>query len=269
MRVCRVAVFTALAGLLATGRASAAGVSLAYEVRYGPITLVEARATTRLDGERYESSNEMHTVGVIGLLFPWTAESHTSGAVHGAAFAPASHWSRGQFRGVDRSVAIAYGPDGAVSARVAPDADDDARDAVPSEAQQATIDPLTAGLAMATSECRGTLRIFDGRRRYDMQLTDQGDAAVPSRAAIYRGAAHRCRAVIVPFAGFARRDTAADERPTQLDTWTAVPRAGCMAVPVYLELSAPRGTLGIPLVSAEPLPADDAAAGGEMPRAAR
>jgi len=248
----------AVALLALPGLAGASGVSLEYEVRYGPLTLIEARSTTRFDGDSYESSNEMHTVGVIGLLFPWTAESHTSGATQGAAFTPSRHWSHGQFRGVDRRVAIDYAPDGAVRARVDPDADADARDTVPIEQQQSTIDPLTAGLVMAASNCAGTLHIFDGRRRYDMLLGDQGEAAVPSGGGIYHGMARHCRATIIPFAGFARRDTQEDERPTQLDSWTAVPRPGLVPVPVYLELRAPRGTLGIPLTAARSLdaPAD-------------
>jgi hypothetical protein len=231
---------------------AATGVVLDYEVRYGPLQILALRNTSRLQGGRYEARSEMRTVGMIGMLFPWTAGSSTNGRGQGAALLPELHRAEGAFRGVTRSVAIEYGGDGAVSVQVAPSAESDERDPVPPELQQGTIDPLTAGLAAVASGCAGTLRVFDGRRRYDMALSDQGEAEVPeSSHTIYQGRARRCRATITPLAGFWRRNQAQEDyRPSLLDAWIAAPKPDVMPVPVYLELTAPRGTVGIYLSAA-------------------
>jgi hypothetical protein len=154
-------------------------------------------------------------------------------------------------------VAIDYGGDGKVSIDVTPPPDSDERDPVPAALQQHTIDPLTAGLAAVNSGCQGTLRVFDGRRRYDMVLSDRGEAEVPSsRHNIYTGRARLCRVSITPLAGFWRKNVQEDYRPSQLDAWIASPAAGLIPVPVYLELTAPRGTLGIHLSAARAIDED-------------
>jgi len=235
------------------------GVALDYEVRFGPLQILAIRNTTRLHDDHYEATSEMRTVGMVAWLFPWTAEATTSGRGSGAALTPDRHRAHGAIRGTARSVAIEYGRDGLVTAEVTPPADLDERDPVPAALQQSTIDPLTAGLAAVTSGCAGTLRVFDGRRRYDMVLADQGEAEVPpSSHALYQGLARRCRATITPVAGFWRRSAQEDYRPSLLDSWIAAPRPGLLPVPVYLELTAPRGTVGIYLSAASAL-ADDGA----------
>jgi hypothetical protein len=227
------------------------GVALDYQVRYGPLQILEMHNTTRISDGRYEARSEMRTVGMVSLLFPWTASSSTNGRGSGTALTPEAHRTRGELRGTARSVAIDYSGDGNVTTAVTPAADSDERDPVPAALQQHTIDPLTAGLAAVNSGCQGRLRVFDGRRRYDMVLTDRGEAEVPSSSHnIYKGRARLCRVSIAPLAGFWRRNVQEDYRPSQLDAWVAVPAPGVIPVPVYLELTAPRGTLGIHLSGA-------------------
>jgi hypothetical protein len=126
--------------------------------------------------------------------------------------------------------------------------------------QQRTVDPLTATLSALTLHCRGTVPVFDGRRRYDIRLTDLGDTDVPpSGSPLYSGRARRCRSEIIPLAGFWRVEPNQDERPTRLDYWIAAPKAGLPPVPVYLELSAPRGTLSIHLTALAAATQGDAA----------
>jgi hypothetical protein len=244
----------ALCLLLLPASVLAEGVALDYEVRYGPLTILEMRTTATLDDAGYETSSEVRTVGVVGMLFPWTAGATTRGARAAAVFRPRSHRSHGEYRGTQRRVEIDY-DDAAVQARVEPPAETDARETVPAAAQQDTIDPLTASLAAIESGCGGTLRIFDGRRRYDLALEDQGEAALPDgHGGIYSGAARHCRGRILPYAGFWRATAREDERPAQLDVWIAPPRPGLRPVPVHMQLSAPRGTLGFHLTDARRVP---------------
>jgi hypothetical protein len=249
--------------LLVTPGAAAAdsGAVLEYAVRYGPLQVLEMQTTTRFEGDRYHASTDVRTVGIVAALFPWRASSDSRGLRSGGDMRPQRYHTSGEYRGRQRLAQLDYDSAGGVRAHIDPPAAADDRDAVPDALQRDTIDPLTAGLSAVLSGCRGALRVFDGRRRYDLTLTDLGDADTPaSRHTLYSGRARHCRATIQPLAGFWRSEPRHDERPTQVDAWIAAPRPGVLPVPVYLELSAPRGTLAIHLAAAEPLGVSPASA---------
>jgi len=230
-----------------------------YEVRYGPLTVLTLRATSELGSGRYRSTSEMRTVGMVGYLFPWHSSATSEGRYDETGPRPSSYRSQGEYRGQRRMVALDYSEGGTVVTVAEPPADSDFRDAVPSELQQQTVDPLSATLSLAATPCHGTQHVFDGRRRYDVQLTDLGDATVPAAGQqLYRGRARRCRGEIRVLAGFWRVESHHDERPSRIDFWVAAPRPDLPLVPVYVELSSPLGTLSIPLAAirraSEPVP---------------
>ncbi len=227
-------------------------VTLRYDVRWGPLTILSLDTTIDVGDTTYRSTTAMRTEGVVALAFPWKATAESSGIRDGATLAPRRHRADGEYRGEHRRVRIEYADDGAVDTQVEPPPDDDARDRVPPEMQRATLDPITASLAAAGRPCTGTLPVFDGRRRYDMRFEDMGPADVePARRAIYAGPARRCRATIVAKSGFWRSDPRDSEAPTTLDYWIAAPSTDVGPVPVYLELSGARGTLAIHLTTIE------------------
>jgi hypothetical protein len=244
-------------GALASARAAAgdAGAALQYAVRYGPLQVLELRTTTRFDGERYHASSDLRTVGIVAALFPWSSSSDSSGVRSDGAMRPQRYHSSGEYRGRARVAQLDYDSGGSIRAQVEPPPEQDDRDPVPAALQEGTIDPLSATMSAVLSGCRGQLRVFDGRRRYDLSLTDLGDTDTPSsRYTLYSGRSRHCRAAIEPLAGFWRSEPRHDERPTQIDFWVAPPKPGLLAVPVYLEITAPRGTLAVHLASAEALP---------------
>ena len=202
--------------------------------------MVALRATTETGDGRYRTTTAAKTVGIAGVIFPWHASATTEGRIGAGGFQPIAHRSSGEYRGQGRSVVMDYDGAGAVVAAIEPLAADDYRDAVPVTLQQDTVDPLTATLIALASHCHGTVRVFDGRRRYDIQLADEGEGEVPgSRGAVYAGPARRCRSQIRPIAGFWRTGPQHDERPSHLDAWVASPRAALPPIPVYLELLQP------------------------------
>jgi hypothetical protein len=251
-----VLVIAALLGTAVAARASQPGAVLDYEVRYGPLQVLALRTTARFDGDRYRATTDVRTVGVVAVFFPWQAASDSDGIRNDGTMRPLRFRTSGEYRGTLRLAEIDYETPDQPRVRLDPPAERDDRDPVPVALQHATIDPLTAGLAAVSSKCSGTLRVFDGRRRYDLQLNDLGDAETPpSRHTRYGGRARHCRAVVQPLAGFWRSEPRHDERPTHVDFWIAAPRPDVLPVPVYLEVSAPRGTLAVHLSGLEPLPA--------------
>lgn len=247
MAVGRAAVLLAC---LACAAEAAPGIRLRYDVRWGPLRLLTMETTLRVDDATYRTSTRLQTVGLLDTLFPWRAESSTEGVR--APLRPRHHRSDGRFRGEVRSVDIAYADDGAVQARVEPPSTEEAREIVPEALRQGTVDPLTATLAALDRGCRGTVPVFDGRRRYDLQLEDRGEATVPSGHGIYDGTARRCHAVVTPLGGFWRDDPREAGTPTTLDLFVAAPDPALAPVPVYIELAGHRGTLRIQLTALEP-----------------
>ena len=250
------ALLAAAVALTASSAGAESAMTTEYDVRYGPLTVLSLRATTESADSRYRTTTEAQTVGMVAMIFPWHASATTEGQLEASGFRPLTHRSSGEYRGQRRSVVIEYGVGGAVVAAVEPPAADDYREAVPVALQQETVDPLTATLSALASQCRGTIPVFDGRRRYDMALTDLGEADVPrSRGAAYAGPARHCRSEMRPIAGFWQAEPRQDERPARLDSWVASPRPDLPPIPVYLELSNHRGTLSILLTGVGGAPA--------------
>lgn len=243
------------AALATTVAAQDGGVVLDYDVHYGVLPIMTIHTTTEIDRSQYRARSEMRTVGAVRLLFPWSASSVASGARTDGELRPALYRSIGEYRGERRLAEITYAGDGTVQARSDPPPDEDDREPVARDLQDRTIDPLTATLAALARNCRGTLPVFDGRRRYDIALTDLGEEqSLPSSRPRYAGPARHCRGVVTALGGFWRSSARRGEEPKQLDYWIAPPRPGLMAVPVYLELAASAGTLAISLTQADALP---------------
>ena len=248
---------TAIALVLPALGAAAAepGKVFDYQMRYGPLPIMSMRVTVDVGADGYQASSDGRTVGLVGVLFPWSAASSSSGVRADGVMRPLRYQSAGEYRGQRRSAELEYDAGGGVRARTDPPPEDDDRDPVPPEMQQSTVDPLTAGINAVLSGCRGTVGVFDGRRRYDLQLSDLGESDTPaSRHGLYSGRARHCRAAIQQRAGFWRSQPR-DERPSQIDCWIASPRPGMLPIPVYLELTAPRGTMSVYLADIDPPPA--------------
>ena len=228
---------------------------LDYDVRYGPLRLVSMVLTSDSAGDRYRVRTVLQTEGAIGKLFPWHAESESTGRRDGARLVVERHRADGTFRSTRRTVEIDYGADGSVRSRVSPPPERDSRDAVPDALQQGTIDPITASMTAVGAGCSGRLPVFDGRRRYDLVLQELAPGDVPSRRGVYAGPARRCRAVIESRGGFWRSKAEESETPTHVDYWIAPPRPGLPPAPVYMELAGGRGTLAIVLREARALDA--------------
>lgn len=253
MRSTVAALLLALAGMAGATAPVPPPLTLRYDVRYGPLTIMSFDTTVDVADTTYRSTTRMQTAGVVEVVYPWKAEAISDGVRDGTTLTPKRHTSDGVYRGEHRRVRIDYADDGAVLTSIEPPPEEDARERVPADMQRATMDPLTASLVAASRHpCSGTLPVFDGRRRYDMRLEDKGPADVESaRRGVYAGPARRCRATIVPYTGFWRSDAESSETPTTLDYFIATPSADVGPLPVYLELAGARGTLRIHLTAIE------------------
>ena len=225
------------------------GERLIYRISYGNVPLAEARISLIERDGRYEVSGEGATAGPLEWLIDWRGSARTVGMTAGEALVPQLHAQKGAWNGKHRQAEVRYGPDSKIEHIVDPPADPAEFTSVPAGSIPGTLDPLTAALSAlkrfaATGRCEGTLPIFDGRRRYDMQLEDAGTALLErDRPWNYAGQARGCRLKSRRIGGFFKdSDYASDESETKRLVWLAETAPGTWR-PVRIEIDAPIGKI--------------------------
>ncbi len=246
----------------ALASATATALDLRYDVYYSLLRLMTIESRSLVAPDVYSLQSRMETVGVIGVLFPWTYRSEVHGRVRGAQLAPDVFHSRSEFRDFVQQVSLRYGEDGPVG-EVSPFRLDIlgngyTRDEVPPEMRAGTIDPLTEIAALtrqlARGEgCAGVRHVFDGLRRYDIVYEDLGETELEeSSYDAYAGRARQCRSRLVPLAGFFKpKDDEERDSLTAVTAWLMPPLPDVAPAPVRLLVEGRRGSLWIHLREAK------------------
>ncbi len=267
----------ALAGVIA-GAASGASAAergvIDYKVYFGGFAAIALEIDLARTARHYRISTTVRTLGVIDMLFPWTMRAYSRGRLEGAELRPEAAGHTSAWRGQQRIVEILYRDGRATVERVVPAPDRDERAPVPDEDVGGTIDLAGAVLSMSLAieaghGCAGRVRVFDGRRRYDLVAERIGIEAVRrfGRAG-YVPRALKCRVTMERRSGFrksgdygksdmdGRDGSDADRRAGTV--WFAPPGAGMPPVPVSIEVETKWGLVIAHLLRARPAPAGDA-----------
>lgn len=224
--------------------ASADRMSLYYEVYSGGFHVLNFELDLALAAERYDVVTRINSAGMVGWLLSWRQVSESRGLLGPGSVAPEQHRSQSEFRGRRRSVEIDYEGGKVDDVRVdPPPREDEGRDEVSPERRREAMDPISSILSAirrisAGQGCGGRLPVFDGRRRYDLVLTER---ARPAGQPQLSGAASeriQCDFVYEPIAGHERRNAdpeTRDRRRIQSGRVFAE-RNGALVVPVRVEL---------------------------------
>ena len=250
-----VAVLMLLAG---AGGAAArpSEVTLHYEIYYLAFHVVSIDVASQVENDGYRTSVALRTAGVLGVLAPWESRAVASGSVEGGTLKPASYRAQSEYRERHQRIDLEYAGNGAVHGDVDGVLSDGERGEVPDDLRDGTVDPITAGAAVAqrlgaTGTCAGVVRVFDGLRRYDLRYEDLGMTELaPSSRDGFTGSARHCRATVQPIAGFLRTGEHAGERATELSAWLASPAPGAAPVTLRMDLIGTGGTLHVHLARA-------------------
>ena len=230
--------------------------TLHYDIYYLAFHIVSIDVASHVEHQGYRTSVALRTAGVLALLAPWESRAVASGTVDGDTLRPASYQARSEYRERRQRIDLEYGSGGAVRGGADGPLSDGERDEVPADLRDGTVDPVTAGAAIAqrlaaTGTCAGVVRVFDGLRRYDLWYEDLGMAELPpSRRDPFAGSARHCRATVHPIAGFLRTGDRAGERATELSAWLAPPVPGASPVTLRMDVTGTRGTLHVHLARA-------------------
>jgi hypothetical protein len=200
----------------------------------------------RLDetSSAYSLDGRIRAVGAFRLFYRVDVRAESQGDLVRDAAQPRWHEHVFTSKGKDRVAHLDYPGDGSVSARLVPT--EDSGRPKPTEQQTVdTLDPLSAILAMGhrvarAGHCEGTFAVFDGRRRYDLTLTDEGGERIDAAPA-YVGPVRRCHAVVLKIAGFSF-DRDYQPHTTNGHVWFASPRPGAPALPIRIDFE---GTWGL------------------------
>ncbi len=199
-------------GLLAfASAAEAETIGARYEVYTGGFKALSIQARAAIGDRTYDVEANLKTTGAIDWILRFTQKVEGRGRIETTA-TPRLYISDGTFLGTPRLTRLDYRPDGGVDARLdPPNNDDDDRTPVPEAMKAGTIDPITAFVALnraavaSGSPCSGKVPIFDGRRRFNLVLEEDGVTAVePSQYTAFSGPALRCKVHMERLAGFQR-----------------------------------------------------------------
>jgi len=241
---------------------------LTYRVHVGGVAVLDARAELALSGDRYSVQIDAATDGFLGRMFQWQTRSQSVGAVRPDGLVPTRHAQVSTFRGKPRNVTLDYDGRGGVRVEVTPPPQEDDREPVPESLRRGTQDVLSGVLTVLFAGQRGEgcgrkVPVYDGRRRYDVQFTDQGMQEVgKSRYSVFAGAARQCRVSYTPIAGYNRasssgsfwqRNSGPEERPP-VDVWIAPVTPGGPPLPVRVETESGYGGVVVHLTSASMAP---------------
>lgn len=244
-----------LGGFLAVPGAAALAaerqLTLDYRVYVGGFPTVDMVFDSRLAPDAYSMKLQLDARGLIEWFFTWNMTAASEGRLVGGRVVPIRASSRSNWEGSIRRIDVSFPPGGgAPVSSVDPAPQDDERDPVPEALRVGTVDIAAAIVAMmrnagATGRCDYTARVFDGRRRYDLVFTHEGEGQVPATDySAYSGPALRCALRLVRIAGFRKKGTHLGW--AKFDTailWLARVFPDTRPVPVRIELETIAGAL--------------------------
>jgi hypothetical protein len=218
-RLALAATFLACASLpaLAQGGAAAASSATAPDSRlqialtlYGggvAMGKVDMDATVR--GDDYRVVSHLQTDGVLNAFWKSTIQATSSGKLAGKSLRPALYDSFTIRRdGQKQQVSLTYANNAAPKLFAEP-AYDTARWPVENKDQINTFDPLSAvmsivsgSLAQGGNGCNLTAPVFDGRRRYNVEMKKVRDMDIKLDNGVFAGKGMLCQMRYVQVAGF-------------------------------------------------------------------
>ena len=232
---------------------------LKYDVYAGGFKALNAELIMDLDPKAYDMALKAQTQGMIGSLFPWEASYATSGHAEDGTPLPSLHTSRSSWKKDEKVTEMQYGPQGTLLKTTTREDNKTKvkKDFEPDMTKDA-VDMLTGALQMMqhtgmTDKCEGSFPVFDGKRRFDIQLSDDGKETIAkSKYSSFKGEALRCTLKVKPVAGFKKKDqnrgwlavqNHTEERNKLPTIWFAKLEENGPMVPVRMEIASSYGSV--------------------------
>ncbi len=182
-----------------------------YEFVFAGISLGFSTYEGRFEGDRYKVSSHFETSGVVSAFWQARIDASASGLYNPRGVKPSAYdsfYRQGSKK--HQRVAIAF--DGPSPVTTADPPYDMTANPVTDEQKKSGVDPLSAltlvllgATADARNPCGTGAPVFDGRRRYNLELQYLRDEPVKLGGTGYEGPAHLCQIRYKQIAGYDQR----------------------------------------------------------------
>lgn len=242
--------------------------ALKYDIYAGGFKAMDASIQMDLSEKAYDMALSAKTQGMIGTLFPWQGNYSTSGILNAKAeFLPLQHMSMSNWRSNIKTMELDYSPAGHLMKILTQRGGETKvnRDIKRADADGA-VDLLTGTLLMmrqakGAEHCQGNFPVYDGSRRYNITLQDDGHEEIKkTKFSVFSGNALRCTLKVEPVAGFSKKDQKRGWMAVQNHTearhklptiWFAQLLPDSPAVPVRMEIASEYGSVVAHLAKTE------------------
>lgn len=214
-----------------------------YRIAFLGIPFGRTQYDIHIARDGYRTQSHFETSGIVSAFWQAVIDATANGQLTQTTITPAeydSHYARGDKR---QRVKLTYRPD-RLPTLLAEPAYNVHRYPVTDEQKKQGIDPLSAatsvlaGTSQSTADpCGSKAAVFDGRRRYDIDMSYMHDEPVKLDSGLYSGKAHLCELHYNQLAGF---------KPKILKEGRALPLAYAFMAEVQ-NPAAPRGHYVVPL----------------------
>lgn len=181
-------------------------VQLVWQVYLGGFNLGNIGIKSSFSGNSYSAVSRLKTAGVVNSFYEAVIDANSVGVVAGAGLQPQKYDSNTVNEKQSQKVGLAYSASGIELISDPPY--NTAKYPVTEEQKRGTLDPLSglvyslAGVSVTPDKpCGETVRVFDGRRRYDVELKFSGNDKVSTDEG-YSGPAVKCTVNYKQIAGF-------------------------------------------------------------------
>lgn len=221
--------------------ASAETIGARYEIYAGGFHALGIHARAVVTEETYDIEASLKTTGFIDWILRFSQTLTGRGQI-GSSTTPLLYLSEGTFFGTQRTTRLDYRPEGRIEATLRPSNEDDDRTPITEDMKLGTIDPMSVFVAVNRSAretgepCNAKVPVFDGRRRFNVVLEQDGVSAVePSRFTAFSGPALRCKFSMERLGGFQANPRFNARTPRISTLFLARFGEGAMWLPVRLE----------------------------------
>lgn len=217
-----------------------------YAIALGGFNFGSAGVEANIGNGAYELEALIKTEGIAEQFFETTFALESKGSFSGNRVKPSRFISTYQDSDSSRRVELTYPSRGAPVMAAEPAYGDGFGPHVQLNDVLMTQDPISALLlptrSATASPCDRSLPLFDGRRRYDLQLREDGMTEMNGGDNAYSGPAMRCTVGMLPVAGYERKTLIKLlAREDSIRVWLAPLEGSDVWVPVRMTLRTPFG----------------------------
>ena len=228
---------------------------MAMTIYAGGLTLGKMDIDATVRGNDYHAVSNLQTSGVVNAFWQAEIQATSSGKLGSKNLAPVLYDSFDINRtGKKQEVSLSYDSANPPRLYADPPYSTTGYEVKPDD-QKATLDPLSAvmfivsGAGTAGTPCTVTAPVFDGRRRYNIEMSKVKDVDIKLDNGLYAGHASLCQIKYHQLAGFKPRVIKANESFPTINAWVvtypSATKGSDYVVPLRVWADTPYGLVAV------------------------